>query len=223
MRRIALCTSGILAGVAVAVFAFAAPAAAHVTVNPSTASQGDETVVAFRVPNETDNTNTVKVEVNIPTDKPIASVSIKPVAGWTVQTEKTKLAAPITTDDGQVSEAVSKITWAAAPGAGIQPGQFQEFEVSMGPMPETDQIIFKTLQTYSDGNIVRWIDEPTTNGTEPEHPAPVLKLTKGDAASSDTATSSSSGWGVGLGITALIVALAGVALGFLAYRKATSH
>ena len=40
-----------------------------------------------------------------------------------------------------------------------------------------DQIVFKALQTYSDGDIVRWIDEPA-DGVELEHPAPVLKLTK---------------------------------------------
>ena len=39
-------------------------------------------------------------------------------------------------------------------------------------------MIFKALQTYSDGEISRWIDEPVEGGEEPEHPAPVLKLAK---------------------------------------------
>jgi hypothetical protein len=87
--------------------------------------------------------------------------------------EKSKLAAPVKTDDGEVTEAVSKITWTAAGAdAAIKPGQFLEFEVSAGPLPEVDQIVFKSLQTYSDGDIVRWIEEPTADGKEPEHPAP---------------------------------------------------
>lgn len=59
----------------------------------------------------------------------------------------------------------------------IQPGEFDEFEVSVGPLPDdTDQILFPTLQTYQGGEVVRWIDEPLPNGEEPEHPAPLLTL-----------------------------------------------
>jgi hypothetical protein len=37
-------------------------------------------------------------------------------------------------------------------------------------------MVFKTLQHYSDGEVVRWIQEPQPNAAEPERPAPVLKL-----------------------------------------------
>jgi periplasmic copper chaperone A len=63
----------------------------------------------------------------------------------------------------------------------IQPGQFDEFEVSVGPLPDdTDQILFPTLQTYQGGEVVRWIDEPLPSGEEPEHPAPALTLVDAD-------------------------------------------
>jgi hypothetical protein len=39
------------------------------------------------------------------------------------------------------------------------------------------QAVLKTLQTYSDGTIVRWIDDTAAGQPEPEHPAPVLTLT----------------------------------------------
>jgi uncharacterized protein YcnI len=156
--------------------ALAAPAAAHVTVNPNTATAGGYAKVTFRVPNETDNTNTTKVEVNLPADQPVASVSLKPVQGWTAVAEKSKLATPIKSHDSEITEAVTKITWTADANSAIKPGQFQEFDVSLGPLPESGQMVFKALQTYSDGTIVRWIDEPTTDGTEPDPPAPVLKL-----------------------------------------------
>jgi uncharacterized protein YcnI len=220
----------VAAAVGVLTLAIAAPASAHVTVNPGTATQGGYTKVTFRVPNETDNTDTTKLEVNLPTDTPIASVSLKPVAGWTAVTVESKLATPVTTDDGQVTEAISKITWTATSAAAIKPGQFQEFDVSLGPLPKTGQLVFKALQTYSDGTIVRWIDEPASDGTEPEHPAPTLKLTPADAtaaaapvagAPTVTAAASTDGDGDGTpwGVAGVVLGLIALVLGLLAYRR----
>ncbi|HKE77396.1 MAG TPA: YcnI family protein [Acidimicrobiales bacterium] len=160
-----------------AVLAVAPMASAHVTVNPGEAAQGGFAALSFRVPNEQQDADTTSVEVNIPTDHPIASVSVKPLAGWTYKVETAKLDTPIKTDDGdEVSEAVSKITWT---GGTIKPGEFQEFEISAGPLPETDQVSFPTIQTYSKGEPVRWIDKTVEGQPEPEHPAPTLKLVKG--------------------------------------------
>jgi hypothetical protein len=101
----------------------------------------------------------------------------------------------------------------------------------MGALPESGQMVFKALQTYSDGTIVRWIDEPTTDGTEPEKPAPVLKLAAATDPAAETSAAAapaaaaeeadgddggSSGWG----IAGLVVAIAALVLGLLAYRRA---
>jgi uncharacterized protein YcnI len=223
--------AAVLAVSAVFVLAVAGPASAHVTVNPSTATQGGYTKVSFRVPTESDTASTTKVEVNLPTDTPIASVSLKPLPGWTAVSVKGKLATPIKTDDGEITEAVTKITWTATKGSEIKPGQFQEFDVSLGPLPEADQVVFKALQTYSDGTVVRWIDEPTTDGTEPESPAPVLKLTAATAdgaaatpantvAAANTTDASDDGGVDGWGIAALVLAVVALVLGLLAYRRA---
>lgn len=229
-RTLLIRASTVTAAVAALSFAFAAPASAHVTVNPGSATKGGYTKVSFRVPNESDQASTTKVEVNLPTDTPIASVSLKPVAGWTAATASSKLPAPVKTDDGELTEAVTKITWTAAGGAAIKPGQFVEFDVSLGPLPEVDQIVFKALQTYSDGNIVRWIDEPTTDGTEPEHPAPVLKLVAAGAADAPAAAAATTsaaappaegdGNGTPYGVAGIVLGLAGLVLGLLAYRRA---
>jgi periplasmic copper chaperone A len=164
----------------------AASAFAHVTVNPREAARGGYAKLAFRVPNERDGVNTTKLEVNFPTDHPLASVSVRPHAGWTYTVEKAKLATPVTSDDGQISEAVAKITWT---GGVIKPGEFDEFEVSVGPLPDdADSLTFKALQTYSDGQIVRWIeDAPAAGGAAPDRPAPVLKLTKAASTPATTA------------------------------------
>ena len=242
MRRTNLVRAGVvLAGTAVAVFGFAASASAHVTVSPSTAAQGGYTKVAFRVPDEKDTANTVKLEVTLPEDTPIASVAVKPLPGWTVTPVTTKLKTPIKSDDGDVTEAVTKITWTADPSAAIKPGQFQEFEVSLGPLPKVNQIVFKALQYYSDGDIVRWIEEPSAGAPEPEHPAPTLKLTaaaagSGDDSNADTTTTTTttaaaappasegkgSGLGVGFGVAGLVAGVIGLVLGGLAYRKAST-
>src|SRR4029453_12812521 len=101
-----------------------------------------------------------KVEVNLPEDNPVASVSVKPITGWDVATTISKLAKPLEAHGGQITESVSKITWTAKAGSEVKPGQFQEFDVSLGPLPESGQMVFKALQTYSHGTMVRWMDRP---------------------------------------------------------------
>jgi periplasmic copper chaperone A len=41
-----------------------------------------------------------------------------------------------------------------------------------GVLSAVDRIVFKALQTYSDGDVVRWIEEPVAGEPEPDHPAP---------------------------------------------------
>lgn len=220
MKRVALVLGAVLVGV----FAFAAPAAAHVTVNPKEATQGEYGRLAFRVPNESDTASTTKIEVVLPEDAPVASVSTMPVAGWTVAVERRAVNPPLDVHGSQITEVVSKITWTAAAGGGVKPGEFQEFPVSMGPLPEVDQMVFKALQTYSDGAISRWIEEPpASGGAEPETPAPVLTLTAAAASPSGSDTGESEGVAEGLAvilaIIALLAGLAGLALGGLAFAR----
>ena len=177
-----------LAVAAVALLAVAPMAAAHVTVNPGEAPKGGFAALAFRVPNERPDSGTVTLEVNMPEDHPIANVSVRPMPGWEYTAEKRTLDEPIDNHGTEISEVVSKITWT---GGTINPGEFQEFEISAGPLPEdVDEILFPSIQTYASGEVVRWIDEPTADGEEPEHPAPLLTLVDAEdehAAGSDEA------------------------------------
>ena len=169
----------------------AVPALAHVTVNPSEAQQGGFTKLTFRVPNEQDTGNTVKIDVKFPTDHPIASVSVKPKPGWTYQATTAPLATPITTDDGTLTEAVSEIVWS---GGQIRPGEFDEFEVSVGPLPkDVDSLKFPVVQSYDNGQDVSWIQDSVEGQPEPDRPAPVLKLTAAEGDSGAGSTASSSG------------------------------
>jgi uncharacterized protein YcnI len=180
-------TGAVTAGALALTLGLALPALAHVTIDPGTADKGGFAKIAFRVPNERDNASTTKLEVTFPTDNPLPFVSVKPVPGWDAKLQQGKLPKPIVSDDGdKVTESVLKITWS---GGKINSGEFQEFEVSVGPLPKTvDQLIFPTVQTYSSGEKVNWTDLPKPDGSEPAHPAPVLKLV---AATGDDAGASS--------------------------------
>jgi uncharacterized protein YcnI len=158
----------------------ATTAAAHVTLQPPSQPKGaSDVIVGFAVPNESSTgASTTAVEIDFPTNNPILGVHAQAIAGWTANVETMKLPKPITTDDGVITEAVSKVTWTAS-GAGFGPDQYMLFTVLAGTVPSKgNQLAFKALQTYSDGTVVSWI-EPIVKGTpEPQHPTPILKLTK---------------------------------------------
>lgn len=101
-------------------------------------------------------------------------------------------------------------------------------------------MVFKALQTYSNKEVVRWIEEPAEGGEEPESPAPVLALSapaadahgapaddksgeaakeKTTASSDDTSSSNSDSTARVLGIVGIVVGVAGVAFGVLAGRR----
>ncbi|MFV2102821.1 YcnI family protein [Micromonospora sp. LOL_024] len=221
-----------LGAVVTAVFGFAAPASAHVTINPDVAEQGGYGRFAFRVPNESDEASTTKVEVFLPEDAAIGSVSTTPVPGWTVVVEKRTVDPPVLVHGAEISEVVAKVSWTAGAGTAIGPGTFQEFPVLLGPLPETDQMVFKALQTYSDGAVVRWIDEPEPGGEDPATPAAVLTLTAAGVAPSPTGAAeapaaaddstggdSGDGLAVGLGVAGLVAGLGGLVLGGLAFAR----
>ena len=181
-----LATVAALVGFGVLVLAL--PVAAHVTVSADDARRGAaDALVTLRVPNEEDKATTTKVVVTLPTATPIASVSPVPLAGWSISTTPVTFAKPITTDDGTLTTGVGTVTWTAT-GGGIPVGQAGLFQLLVGPLPDAPSVAFLTRQTYSDGQVVQWI-EPTLSGqAEPEHPAPVLTLTAGGASGAPAST-----------------------------------
>ncbi|WP_328554607.1 MULTISPECIES: YcnI family copper-binding membrane protein [unclassified Streptomyces] len=243
MKASRLAAAGTVA--ATAVLALSAPAFAHVSVQPEgAAAKGGYAVVNFKVPNERDNASTTQVEVNLPADHPLASVMAQPLDGWTVKITKSKLDKPVTAHGEKIGEAVTKVTW-TADGKGIEPGFFQKFPLSLGALPEdTDELVFKAVQTYSDKEVVRWIEPQKEGAAEPENPAPVLALsaateaghhgstgaedasdTEKTAKQSTEAASSTDGADTTarvLGVVGIALGLAGVAYGVLAGRRRTN-
>jgi uncharacterized protein len=172
----------VLTGIVVGLVLFAAsPAWAHVTVSPDEATAGGFATLTFQVPNESDSASTTKLEVSFPTDAPIAIASVQPVPGWTTNVAKEPLETPVETEDGTIDERVASITWTAGEGSDIKPGEFQQFRVSVG-LPDTPgPLAFPALQTYSDGEVVRWVDPTDPGAPEAEHPAPTITLEEGEA------------------------------------------
>ncbi|MFZ3558731.1 YcnI family protein [Streptomyces sp. BH055] len=223
-----------------------APAFAHVSVQPEgEAAKGDYAVVDFKVPNERDDAATTKVEVNFPTEHPLASVMPEPVPGWKADVTKTKLDKPMEMHGEKITEAVSKVTWTATGSGkdkGVQPGYFQKFPVSIGQLPtDTDQLVFKAIQSYDNKEVVRWIEPQQKGQEEPENPAPTLELSAAaddghgasgasdDGAEKEAAAATTDSGGSGsdttartLGIVGIVVGAAGVAFGVTAGRRRTN-
>ncbi|MFC5633878.1 YcnI family protein [Streptomyces bullii] len=242
MKASRIAAAGAVAGAAV--LALSVPAVAHVSVQPEgTAAKGGYAVVDFKVPNERDNASTTKLEVAFPTDHPLASVMPEPMPGWKIEVTKSKLDKPIEMHGEKISEAVTKVTW-TADGKGIEPGYFEKFPLSIGQLPEdTDQLVFKALQTYSNKEVVRWIEVPQKGQAEPDNPAPVLELSAAEdghhglpsdepsdgAASAEKASASAPAASSGsddtdttarvLGVVGIVIGAAGVAYGVLAGRR----
>jgi uncharacterized protein YcnI len=156
----------------------AGPASAHVTVGTDEARQGaSDAVLTFRVPSERSGTSTVKVQISFPRRTPLASVTPEPKAGWTVTTKTVTFEQPITTDDGDFTKGIGEVTYTATtPAAAIPEDRFEAFQVLVGPIPKgVDTLSFPTVQTYANGMVSSWV-EPSPPGSEPQHPAPVLRL-----------------------------------------------
>jgi uncharacterized protein YcnI len=156
-----------------------APAQAHVSVFPAVAAAGGTSTLTFRVPNERADARTTGVRIVLPTTgTPITSVAVHQLAGWQATVEESTLTTPVAVGSATVTEALSAVVWTAADAeAAISGNQFQEFRVSLGPLPtDVDRVVFKALQTYSDGQVVRWIEDPPEGGPVPTNPSVVLRL-----------------------------------------------
>ncbi|MEW2571245.1 DUF1775 domain-containing protein [Streptomyces sp. NPDC047070] len=139
-----------------AVLALAGPAAAHAEVEADKAQALAENVtLTFVSEAESASAGFREVRVVLPKGIAPADVSLgKAPKGWSLKT----------TADGYV-----------VGGPALKTGVDAEYEVKVRQLPDADEVAFKTVETYSDGEISRWIELPK-DGEEGEQPAPLLKL-----------------------------------------------
>jgi uncharacterized protein YcnI len=193
----------------------AIPAAgAHVTVSPRTLPASSFSSFAIRVPDEAPDAATTKVTVQLPAE--LSSVSFQPKPGWERSVTTVKLAKPVTNDEGEtVTDRIATVTWE---GGAIAPGEFDDFVLS-GRAPGTrGTLVFPAVQTYSNGDVVRWIGDSGSDS-----PAPRVTVTPRAgqaAAAAPTAADDEGGRDgltLGLAIAGLVAGLA--ALGVALFRK----
>jgi len=168
-----------------------AAASAHVTLQPEEVPAGGFERLDLRVPNESEKANTTKVEVEMPDG--FIFLSTEPVPGWSAEVKMEKLDQPVEAFGEEYTEQVGSVTF-EADGPGLAPGEFQDFGLSVGlPDAPGETLAFPAIQTYSDGEVARWIGPE-----DAEEPAPTVELTDAEvehgsdpaAASSDDDTES---------------------------------
>ncbi|MFF3378754.1 DUF1775 domain-containing protein [Streptomyces sp. NPDC002680] len=148
-RRLALTAAAATA----LVLLTAGPAAAHMEVESDKAQALAENVeISFHAEAESDSAGIAEVRVILPEGIAPGDVTYgEGPKGW-------KFA---TADDGYTVK-----------GPALKTGVSAEYSVVVRQLPDAKQLAFKSLQTYSDGSVDRWI-ELDEGG---EQPAPVLKL-----------------------------------------------
>ncbi|MEU9289451.1 DUF1775 domain-containing protein [Streptomyces sp. NPDC048275] len=151
-RRVALAGAAALT----ATLALAAPAAAHAEVEADTPQALAENVtLSFVSEAESDSAGFTELRVVLPEGIAPGDVSLDEAPkGWKLKP----------TDDGY-----------AVGGPALKAGVDAEHKIEVRQLPDAKEIAFKTIETYSDGEVSRWIELPT-GGEEPEQPAPVLEL-----------------------------------------------
>ncbi|GAB14991.1 hypothetical protein ARGLB_080_00550 [Arthrobacter globiformis NBRC 12137] len=224
----------------------AAAASAHVTVDPSATSEGGFTKLTFSVPNESETAKTNRLEVKLPTDTPLTSVSVLPIDGWKAEVITTTLPKPVEVAGATVTKAPTSVVWTADAAHQIGQNQFQMFTLSVGRLPAAGTtVILPAAQGYTDGTTVNWADaaaehhhaaaassEPAAEAKK-SRPAPTFVTTAAEsdgahAAASPAATqasavvpaaSASSSGGDTAGWAGLAAGLIGLAAGVTALAR----
>ena len=132
-----------------------AVAGAHIQVAPVLVAPNDAVKFTVLVPGERD-VETTRVELKMPAG--LLPFSYEETPDW-----KRELVAAS-------NGAVDRVVWTGR----MPKDRFAEFSFLAGTPEKPGELVFKALQTYADGKIVRWIGDPGS-----ERPAPVTKVDDG--------------------------------------------
>jgi periplasmic copper chaperone A len=211
-------------------------ASAHISLHPNTIPAGAFATLDVRVPGEQEGAHVTKVDVLLPPG--FTSVDYENVPGWSTHVIEAKLAAPIKQGGETISNEVAQIVWTwTGPLGRVDNAQFIDFPLSLA-IPEDaagKALEFRTVQTYSNGQVVHWIESSLTA----EHPSPRINVTRRGGVIEDVAgreagpeagqtgasggstplapgpavARSSGGASQGLGLAALIIGALGLLIG----------
>lgn len=151
-------------------WAVALPASAHVEVSAEGAQAGTGPVtLVFSAESESRSAGIVSMKTQLPAGIAPADVTLASgPAGWALTP---------TTDGFELA------------GPDIGPGVDAEYSVTIAQLPvDMTELIFPTLQRYSDGREDAWIEPITEAAPEPENPAPILIVGPAPAGATAPAT-----------------------------------
>jgi uncharacterized protein len=161
-----------------------AAADAHISLHPNTIPAGAFATLDVRVPGEQEGAHVTKVDVLFPPG--FVGVNYENVPGWSTKIIESKLATPIVKDGETIDTEVSQILWTwIGPLGKVNNGQFVNFPLSLAIPANVagTSLEFRTVQSYSNGQIVHWIDPSLTA----EHPSPRINVTAKGGAIEDIA------------------------------------
>ncbi len=152
----------------------ATSAQAHVSIHPNTIPAGAFATMNVVVPGEQQGTYVKKVDVLFPAG--FTSVAYESVPGWSAKVIERRLAKPVQDDGESIDTEVAQLVWTwTGPLGKVGDGQFVAFPLSVAIPADASgkQLEFRTVQTYSDGQAVHWIDP----SLDAEHPSPRINVT----------------------------------------------
>ena len=157
MRRMSV----LVAGTAVVWAGLALPAMAHVVVEAQPGSPGaTDATLKITAAAESSTAGISKVDVTADPAIPADQVTLTSgPSGWTVS--------------------AGSSGGFAIGGPALAKGEDAVISLKVKQLPSAPQVVFKVLQTYSDGDVERWIELPGPDGKEPDKPAPIVKLSAG--------------------------------------------
>jgi uncharacterized protein YcnI len=173
--------------------------------------------MVVRVPNEADAAATTSISMQFPEEILTARFQPHPLCDREVEM------APLDQPVEDVTERVASVTWTCDPGIAV--GEFDELGVSF-QIPEDaaegDEILFPTVQVYSDGEERAWVDPDP----EAESPAPRVTVVAPEEEAEEPAATTDDEAAVpavntddgddGMATVAIVLAIIGLAAGLIA-------
>jgi Domain of unkown function (DUF1775) len=140
-------------------------ALADVTVAASRAEAGARNVtITFRVTNRDPAVPTIRLQVFLPTVRPLRGVRPSAATGWTAQVD---LAPPTAAAPG--SPIPTEVTWDAGTVTGTHSAVFP---LDVDRLPDgAGPLRFRVVQTFADGTTEEWSDLVPYGAPAPAHPA----------------------------------------------------
>lgn len=152
----------------------AAPALAHVTLQPNEAVAGNYFQAALSVPHGCDGSATRAVRVKIPDGVLSVKPQMKP--GWSVEIKTRKIEGEQPRLHGKtITETVDEVTWRGGP---LPDNLYDTFGLVMKLPDAAGKTLYFPVVQECDEGVSRWIEIPAV-GQKPDalhEPAPVLRL-----------------------------------------------